>query len=82
MKKKDGLVNFAMMGDSRVRNLYQYFEFLNSQECYSCNMKLHYNRNLTFENINFKIDFIWGPQTETGSQYVLTEMLNLFYLFV
>ncbi len=57
-----------MMGDSRIRNIYSYFEFMYSNKCDSCDRNIHVSQNLTFQKDNFKIDFIWGPQTETGNQ--------------
>ena len=62
------------MGDSRIRNLYEFFEFTMEGKYTAFDphtKKPHHNLNVTYQNLNFKMDFLWAPQTETGNQYVL-----------
>jgi hypothetical protein len=61
-------VNFVLMGDSRVRNLYEHFKFMLEGSYGTSTEKPHYNINSTYQDLNFKLDFLWGPQTETGNQ--------------
>ena len=64
------------MGDSRTRNIFDYFEqmvwgnFTPWVEKPHCNIRSH------FSDFNFKVDFLWGPQTETGNQ------LNFIMIFL
>jgi hypothetical protein len=64
------MVTFALMGDSRVRNLYEYFEFLMEGNFTPWAVKPHHNLNISYPESNFKVDFLWGPQMETGNPKV------------
>ena len=70
-RKEDGSnVNFVLMGDSRVRNLYEFFEFMVEGNFTPWAQKPHRNLNRTYHDLNFNLTFLWGPQTETGNQEV------------
>lgn len=58
------------MGDSRVRNLFEFFEFMMEGNFTPWAVKPHRNLNATYPEHNFQLDFLWGPQTETGNQEV------------
>ncbi len=70
MKGEEEIVKFVFMGDSRIRNLYEYFQLKMDGSMSPSIEKPHHNLNGTYQNFNFKIDFLWAPQTETGNQYV------------
>jgi hypothetical protein len=57
------------MGDSRIRNIFEFFENLIKGQKVS-KSKPHYNIHNVYENISFKMDFIWEPQTDFGNQCV------------
>ena len=70
-KMKDtGRVNIALMGDSRVRNLYEFFEFMLKGSFTPWAVKPHRNLESDYPDFNVNIDFLWGPQMETGNQDV------------
>ena len=58
------------MGDSRIRNLYEFFQFMLEGSFTPWVEKPHRNLNMSFENYSFNLNFLWGPQTETGNQEV------------
>jgi hypothetical protein len=61
-------VNFVLMGDSRIRNLYEYLEFMMEDNFTTWDLKPHHNLNVSYPELNLKLDFLWGPQTDTGNQ--------------
>jgi hypothetical protein len=69
-KKEGDQVNFVFMGDSRMHNLYEYFEFLLEGNFTPWEEKPHHNLNIFYPEYNFKMDFLWGPQMETSNQKV------------
>ncbi len=70
-RKKDGSnVNFVLMGDSRVRNLYEFFEFMVEGNFTPWEIKPHRSLNITYDDFKFNLTFLWAPQTETGNQEV------------
>ena len=56
------------MGDSRIRNLYEHLKFMMEGRYGTSGEKPHYNINSTYPDQHIKLDFLWGPQTETGNQ--------------
>ena len=77
-EKNDGTaVTFVLMGDSRVRNLFEYFQFMVLGNFTPWAVKPHRNLNATYLDFNFQVDFLWGPQTETGNQDAFKNELNL-----
>jgi hypothetical protein len=77
-EKEEGMVDFAFMGDSRVRNHYEYFEFLMEGHFTPWAVKPHHNLNISYPESNFKIDFLWGPQMNTGNQKVFIKLYIIF----
>ena len=63
-------INIALMGDSRVRNLYEFFEFMFKGSFTPWAEKPHRNLESKYPDFNVNIDFLWGPQMETGNQEV------------
>ena len=61
-------VTFALMGDSRIRNIFEYFQEMFLGHFTQWSDKPHRNLQANFSEFNFKVDFLWGPQTETGNQ--------------
>jgi len=68
MKEDSSDVTFALMGDSRVRNLFEYFQEMMKGNFTPWAEKPHRNINATYPEFNFQVDFLWAPQTETGNQ--------------
>ena len=56
------------MGDSRVRNQYEYFQAILGGYVTTWGEKPHHNLQSNFSEYNFKLNFLWGPQLETGKQ--------------
>ena len=74
-KKEDGSpVTFALMGDSRVRNLYEYFQQMLQGNFTAWAEKPHRDLDASYPDFNFQVDFLWGPQTETGNQDVFEQI--------
>lgn len=66
--KETGKVNFVLMGDSRVRNIFEFSEGLIGGKVTTWDEKPHHNIHNVYEDINFLLDFLWGPQTDYGNQ--------------
>ena len=62
------MVTLAFAGDSRARNLYEYFDSMLEGTFAPWKTKPHNSINRMDPKYNLKIDFIWGPQLETGDQ--------------
>ena len=73
--KGDDWVNIVLMGDSRVRNLYEYFELIMKGSFTPWAEKPHRNLESKYPNFNAKVNFLWAPQMETGNQDVFERTL-------
>jgi hypothetical protein len=67
------MINFVLLGDSRIRNIYEYFVFMIEGQFTPLIAKPHHNLNMLYPESNFKVDFLWGPQMETGNQKVFAK---------
>jgi hypothetical protein len=65
------------MGDSRIRNIFEYFEYMIIGEKVTQN-RPHYNLQHVFADVNLKLDFLWTPLTEYGNQEVFTLKIIFF----
>ena len=66
--KSDENVTFVLMGDSRIRNQYEYFQAILGGQVTTWGEKPHHSLQSNFSEYNFKLVFLWGPQMETGKQ--------------
>jgi hypothetical protein len=67
-EKGDKRVNFVYVGDSRVRNIFEFSESLIEGKFTTWDEKPHHNIRNVYDEINFTMDFLWGPQTDYGNQ--------------
>ena len=62
---KENVVNVVVIG---MRNLYEYFETMFDGHFTPWWETPHDHVNITYQPFNIKVDYIWGPQMETGNQ--------------
>jgi hypothetical protein len=63
-QEKEKMVNFVFVGDSRIRNLFEYFVFLHEGRSGWSSKKAHHNLLKVYKESNLKMDFLWGNQME------------------
>jgi hypothetical protein len=63
-EKEDGMVNFLLMGDSRIRNIADYLENVVTNHSIPWFEKAHRHINKFYPDVNLNLDFLWAPLTE------------------
>jgi len=68
--QKEGLVEWAFLGDSRTRGLLEYFvdSFFAEHQKINISRKAHHAFNVTYDALNVHLNFLWAPQVELGTQ--------------